>query len=56
LDKELGTIEEGKYADLILVDGNPLKSISRIRDTKFVITNGRIYDCAPLWKSIGFRY
>ncbi len=28
LDKEVGTIEPGKRADLIIVDGNPLENIS----------------------------
>lgn len=54
LDKDLGTIETGKLADLIIVDGNPLRSISEIRKVKFVITKGRMYDTADLWRSVGF--
>jgi imidazolonepropionase-like amidohydrolase len=55
LDKESGTIEAGKLADLILIDGNPLKQISEIRNVKFVVKNGRMYDTARLWRSIGFQ-
>lgn len=54
-DKESGTIEAGKLADLIIVDGNPLKSISQIRQVKFVITKGRMFDTADLWRSVGFQ-
>jgi imidazolonepropionase-like amidohydrolase len=55
LDKESGTVEAGKRADLIIVDGNPLESISNTRKVKTVVTNGRAYDCASLWRSIGFQ-
>jgi imidazolonepropionase-like amidohydrolase len=55
LDKNLGTIEEGKFADLILVDGNPLENISEIRKVKFVVKDGRMYDTAALWKSVSFQ-
>jgi imidazolonepropionase-like amidohydrolase len=55
LERELGTIEAGKRADLILVAGNPLDSISNIRRVKYVVTRGRMYDCAALWQSVGFR-
>jgi hypothetical protein len=40
---------------LILVEGNPLDRIANIRNTKFVITNGRMYDCSQLWQSVGFK-
>lgn len=30
-DKEYGTVKAGKYADLVIVDGNPLKDISVLR-------------------------
>ncbi len=55
LDGELGTMEAGKRADLILVDGNPLENIHNIRNVKTVITGGVAYDCAELWKSVGFK-
>lgn len=54
-DKDLGTIEQGKIADLILVDGNPLENISNLRNTKFVIANGRMFDCGQLWQSVEFK-
>lgn len=55
LDGELGTIETGKRADLILVDGNPATDIHDIRKVAQVVTNDRLYDCARLWESVGFR-
>jgi len=53
--REAGTIEAGKRADLIIVGGNPLERIGDIRKTKFVVRDGRIYDCAVLWRAAGFR-
>ncbi len=55
LDKELGTVEAGKRADVIIVDGNPLESIHNIRKVQYVISNGTMYNCAELWKSVGFK-
>lgn len=39
---ELGTIEEGKLADMLVVFGNPLKEIGEIRNIKMVIRDGII--------------
>lgn len=55
LDAELGTVEAGKRADLILVDGNPAADIHDIRKVAQVVTAGRLYDCGKLWRSVGFR-
>jgi len=55
LDKEVGTVEPGKRADLILVGGNPLESIHNIRNVKYVVADGKMYDCAELWRSVGFK-
>jgi imidazolonepropionase-like amidohydrolase len=55
LAAESGSIEPGKRADLILVNGNPLENISDIRKVSRVVTGGRMYDSAALWKSVGFQ-
>jgi imidazolonepropionase-like amidohydrolase len=55
LDPDSGTIEAGKRADLILVDGNPLVNIGDIRKVSRVVANGRLYDSANLWRSVGFH-
>jgi imidazolonepropionase-like amidohydrolase len=54
-DKELGTIEAGKRADLVVVAGNPLDRIGDIRNTKLVVARGKVYDSAALWQLSGFR-
>jgi imidazolonepropionase-like amidohydrolase len=43
LDKELGSIEAGKKADIIATTGNPLTDISSLRDVCFVMRDGAIY-------------
>jgi imidazolonepropionase-like amidohydrolase len=55
LDADTGSIEAGKRADLILVDGNPLENISELRKVSLVIANGRLYESAKLWHSVGFQ-
>ncbi len=39
----IGTIEAGKEADIIAVDGNPLDNIALMKDVKFVMKAGKIY-------------
>ena len=55
MDRDTGTVEVGKRADMILVDGDPLARFSDLRKVARVITNGRVYDPARLWKSVGFQ-
>jgi imidazolonepropionase-like amidohydrolase len=55
LDRDSGTVEVGKRADLILVDGDPLANIADLRKVSRVIANGRIFDAGKLWDSVGFR-
>jgi imidazolonepropionase-like amidohydrolase len=54
LDREVGTVAAGKRADLIVVDGDPLARITDLRRVRLVVADGRRYDPAPLWQSVGF--
>lgn len=40
VDDEIGTVEVGKRADLIVVEGDPLKDISVLRELSWTISNG----------------
>jgi imidazolonepropionase-like amidohydrolase len=55
MEKDSGTIEPGKRADVILVDGNPLENISDIRKVNAVFAAGRMFQPAALWSSVGFK-
>jgi imidazolonepropionase-like amidohydrolase len=55
VETEVGTIEPGKRADLIILDANPLTNISNIRKVSSVVTQGRLFDSANLWQTVGFK-
>jgi imidazolonepropionase-like amidohydrolase len=55
MDGELGTVEVGKRADLILLGKNPLEDIHNIRSVKIVVSGGVAYHCEQLWESVGFK-
>jgi len=39
---DVGALQSGMVADVIAVDGDPLKRISILEDVKFVVKSGRI--------------
>ncbi len=55
LEKEVGTVEVGKRADLIVVDGDPLADIRNTRNVELTIAGGRMYNSSDLWRSVGFK-
>ena len=50
LGADLGTIEPGKLADLTIVDGNPLVTITDLRRTRRVVKDGVLYEVDTLLK------
>jgi imidazolonepropionase-like amidohydrolase len=54
VDNEVGTLMPGKRADLLLIDGHPLERIADTRNVVLVVSNGRRYLPAPLWRSVEF--
>ena len=52
LDKTIGTIEAGKSADLLIIDGDPSKNISDIRKVLYVFKKGVGYNSKKLFESV----
>jgi Tol biopolymer transport system component/imidazolonepropionase-like amidohydrolase len=44
MDKEIGSLEPGKLADLIILNENPLDDIRYSESIKYVMVNGRLFD------------
>jgi len=54
-DKDLGSIASGKYADVILVEGDPTKNISDIRKVDTVIKGGALFRPAEMYPAFGIQ-
>jgi imidazolonepropionase-like amidohydrolase len=44
---QLGTVEVGKLADLIVLSANPLSNISNVKNLKLVMKGGNLVDITP---------
>ena len=54
LSGEVGTIETGKRADLVVLDGDPLADIHNVRKGRWVVANGRMFDMRALRRAVHF--
>ena len=43
IDDETGYIQEGKRADMIILDGNPLEDIDNTRSIRLVVKRGQLH-------------
>jgi len=48
MDHEIGSLEVGKLADIMIVDGNPLEDIFRSEYVSHTMINGRLYEAATM--------
>jgi imidazolonepropionase-like amidohydrolase len=54
MERDVGSIQPGLRADVLVVEGDPLANISALRQVRLVIAQGRQFHPAPLWRSVGF--
>jgi imidazolonepropionase-like amidohydrolase/Tol biopolymer transport system component len=48
MDKDLGSLEPGKLADLIVVDGDPLADIRQSKQVDMTVSGGRVFEAATM--------
>jgi len=51
--RDRGAIAPGRYADLVLVDGDPSRDVSDIRKVALVVKGGRVYDPVAIQRALG---
>jgi imidazolonepropionase-like amidohydrolase len=56
LQQSFGSIEVGREADFILIDGNPVSNISDVRRVEWVLKKKRMYNPRQLLASQGWKY
>jgi imidazolonepropionase-like amidohydrolase len=55
MEKDLGTVEAGKLADFVIIDGDPLRNMRDIRNVVTVVKDGKVFDSKKLYAEMGVR-
>jgi len=51
-DKDIGSLSVGKRADIVVIDGDPMKDVSAVERMPLVFKGGVGYDTAAIFKSM----
>jgi imidazolonepropionase-like amidohydrolase len=54
-DEDLGSIEDGKYADFFLVPGDPTKDLKAVKAISMVVADGTVYFPSEIYPHFGIR-
>ncbi|HUD31324.1 MAG TPA: amidohydrolase family protein [Novosphingobium sp.] len=54
-DQSYGSVEKGKYADFVLLDGNPLEDMSALHRMAMVVKGGTVYFPSEIWSEVGVK-
>lgn len=52
-DQSLGSVEKGKLADFVLLDGNPLEDMNALHRIAMVVKGGTVYFPDEIWQEVG---
>jgi imidazolonepropionase-like amidohydrolase len=52
LEKESGTVEKGKSADLLIVAGDPTKDVASLRKVRYVVRGGVVRSIEELQATV----
>ena len=52
MDREIGSLEPGKLADLVVLDRNPLEDIRNSESVRMTMMNGRLYDAETMNETV----
>lgn len=54
-DQSYGSVEKGKFADFVLLDGNPLEDMSALHRMAMVVKGGTVYFPSEIWGEVGVK-